>query len=206
MPRDKTATHERLIPIIRKEFLEFGYEKASLQHIASQAGITAAGLYRHFPGKEAMFASLVEPALQAFLEFWDSSMSDAVHMMNEKNFPEAFQEFRTRNNRDLMNFVYDNYDSLKLLLTKARGTRYENFEEELVEREVETIKAFFKILDKKGIEHSKVKDNEMHILSTTLIAAITEAVKHDYTRRQALKHLDFVARLLTPGIKDILGL
>ena len=205
MPRDKSATHERLIPIIKAEFLEFGYEKASLQHIASQAGITAAGLYRHFPGKEAMFSSLVEPTLKDFLEFWDNSISDAIHMMNEKNFPEAFQEFRQRNNRDLMNFVYDNYDALKLLLTKARGTRYENFEEEIVEKEVETIKSFFKILDKKGIEHSHVKENEMHILSTTLIAAITEAVKHDYTRKQALKHLDFVSRLLTPGIKDILG-
>ena len=63
MPKDKTETHERIIPAAMKIFLEKGFEKATMREIAEEAGITAAGLYRHFVDKEAMFAALVEPVL-----------------------------------------------------------------------------------------------------------------------------------------------
>ena len=61
MPKDKTDTLKRIIPHAKQEFLEKGFEKASMRRIAENAGITAAGLYRHFNSKEAMFASLVAP-------------------------------------------------------------------------------------------------------------------------------------------------
>ena len=44
MPKDKTETHERILPVARKIFLEKGFEKASMRDIASEAGLTAAGL------------------------------------------------------------------------------------------------------------------------------------------------------------------
>lgn len=68
MPRDKTDTHNKLLPCIKQEFLEHGYEKASMQNIARRAGITAAGIYRHFPSKEAMFTAMVEPVTSDFFE------------------------------------------------------------------------------------------------------------------------------------------
>lgn len=48
MPKDKSASHARIVPAARKEFLEKGFEKASMRSIAQAAGITSAGLYRHF--------------------------------------------------------------------------------------------------------------------------------------------------------------
>ena len=69
MPKDKTETHERIIPAAMKIFLEKGFEKATMREIAEEAGITAAGLYRHFVDKEAMFAALVEPVLSE-LQKW----------------------------------------------------------------------------------------------------------------------------------------
>ena len=48
MPRDKTATYERIIRCMKEEFLTFGYEKASLNRVSSKVGITTAGLYKHF--------------------------------------------------------------------------------------------------------------------------------------------------------------
>ena len=45
MPKDKTETHERIIPAAMRFFLEKGFEKATMREIAEEAGITAAGLY-----------------------------------------------------------------------------------------------------------------------------------------------------------------
>ena len=57
MPRDKTDTHNKLLPCIKQEFWSMDMKKASMQNIARRAGITAAGIYRHFPSKEAMFTA-----------------------------------------------------------------------------------------------------------------------------------------------------
>ena len=35
MPRDKTATYERIIRCMKKEFLTFGYEKASIKNASA---------------------------------------------------------------------------------------------------------------------------------------------------------------------------
>jgi len=40
-----------------------------MQRIADAAGMSAAGLYKHFPSREGMFAALVEPAWQVFFGY-----------------------------------------------------------------------------------------------------------------------------------------
>lgn len=45
----------------QREFLDKGYEKASLRSIAQNAGVTTGALYVRFPNKSALFAALVEP-------------------------------------------------------------------------------------------------------------------------------------------------
>ena len=52
MPRDKTATYEKISHCMKEEFLAYGYEKASLNRVSAKAGITTAGLYKHFKNKE----------------------------------------------------------------------------------------------------------------------------------------------------------
>ena len=47
MPRDKTASHIRLMAAARQEFLEYGFEKASMRSIGERCSLTAAGIYRH---------------------------------------------------------------------------------------------------------------------------------------------------------------
>ena len=63
MPKDKTVSHNRVVMAAKAEFLERGYEKASMRSIGKRAGMTAAGLYRHYANKEDMFQALVEPAV-----------------------------------------------------------------------------------------------------------------------------------------------
>lgn len=59
MPRDKTANHIRLMAAARQEFLEYGFEKASMRSIGERCGLTAAGIYRHCRDKEDLFEQLV---------------------------------------------------------------------------------------------------------------------------------------------------
>ena len=40
MPRDKTLSHEKVKKAIKEEFLEKGYEDASIRSIGARAGMT----------------------------------------------------------------------------------------------------------------------------------------------------------------------
>lgn len=63
MPKDKTASHVQVEAAMRAEFLEKGFEDASVRSIAARAGMSAAGLYRHYKNKEDMFDALMRPLL-----------------------------------------------------------------------------------------------------------------------------------------------
>lgn len=86
VPKDKSASHARIVPAARKEFLEKGFEKASMRSIAQAAGITSAGLYRHFADKEAMFAALVEPLLDELQALYQAMEQRTMNCWNRERW------------------------------------------------------------------------------------------------------------------------
>lgn len=64
MPRDKTASHTKVIAAAREEFMEYGYENASMRRIGERCGMTAAGLYRHCRDKADLFREIVSPSVK----------------------------------------------------------------------------------------------------------------------------------------------
>ncbi|WP_322034052.1 TetR/AcrR family transcriptional regulator [Paraburkholderia sp. J76] len=48
------------------EFLAFGFDATSMDRIAARAGVSKRTVYNHFPGKEALFASIL-------CQLWDAS-------------------------------------------------------------------------------------------------------------------------------------
>ena len=58
-------TREQLLKAAADVFAETGYENASLQAIASRAGLTSATIYRHFASKADLLLGVVEQAIHA---------------------------------------------------------------------------------------------------------------------------------------------
>lgn len=57
----KQQAHELLMQAAKEEFLECGYEKASMRSIAARADLTGGAVYKHFASKEEMFSALLDP-------------------------------------------------------------------------------------------------------------------------------------------------
>ena len=53
-----------LIEAAKKEFLEKGYNKASLRNICAKAGMTTGALYFFFNNKENLYSSIVNPPIE----------------------------------------------------------------------------------------------------------------------------------------------
>ena len=65
--KDERETKDKLLISAKQEFLEKGYQKASLRNICKNAGVTTGALYFFFQDKEDLFASIVQPSLDRII-------------------------------------------------------------------------------------------------------------------------------------------
>lgn len=199
MPRDKTETNAKIIQCMREEFLTYGYEKASLNRVSAKVGITTAGLYKHFKSKEDMFYYLVKDALEAFEGVASSNVSQMETDESYDPFDEDWALF-------WVDFIFEHYDGVKLLICCSKGSAYEDFEDKLIGYEEEADKRYSEILASSGKKPKEITDLQWHILATAYVHLIFEIVRHDMTRDEALQHMRFVSTLLYPGWKEIFGI
>ena len=183
---------------MREEFLTHGYDRASLNRISAKVGITTAGLYKHFRGKEDMFGSLVKDALDAL----GSMQSEGISEMTAKDY----DPFSDEVSAELIELIYSHFESWKLLVCCSGGSRFERFEEELIENETASNKRYAAILQNAGRNVKPLTEIEWHILSTEYIHLVLEIVRHDMTKEEAYRHMSFVKALLYPGWREIFGL
>ena len=204
MPKDKTEAHERIIPAAMKIFLEKGFEKATMREIAEEAGITAAGLYRHFVDKEAMFAALVEPVLSE-LQKWCERTRQVDYDFLEQGDLDAM--WNSGNDLDLVvEQIYSHFNEFKLLLCCSAGTKYAWFLHDIVVMEQQETLAYMEEAKKHGVPVKEVDPKELHLLMTAYTNALFEVVVHDFTKEEALHYLDTMHQFFIPGWRAILGL
>ena len=149
MKRDKELHHESIIEAATAEFLEYGFTDASMRRIASAAGMSASGLYKHFAGKEEMFAALVEPAYQGLMDLFRREADDQRRSVGNGDL----SQWETGRDAKLaMAYIYDHLDAFRLLVCKSQGTKYEGFLHELAVLEEETTLSFMEMLKQQGMK------------------------------------------------------
>ena len=204
MPRDKSLSHEKVNRAIREEFLEKGYENASIRSIGRRAGMTSAGLYRHYADKEAMFNAMVEPLIDSIKE-WTKRHTARKYSLVEGNVPadELFGESFI----DMMNdVILPRRDEFRLLMNCSAGTKYENFVHDFV---VENQKEFMETLGylkEKGYKVIDVSEEELHMLLSAYLTACFEPVIHDFEDIKMEKYLNTVREFFVPGWMKIMGI
>jgi AcrR family transcriptional regulator len=204
MPRDKTLSHEKVNRAIREEFLEKGFEGASVRSIGDRAGMTSAGLYRHYPDKAAMFDSIVEPVVTAIEKWTNDHKKNAYELVENRNpdsdlFAQTFLDL-------IKDIILPNKVEFRLLLTSSRGTKYENFVNDFViENQTEMMK-MFGYLKSKGFPVKEISEEELHILLSAYLTACFEPVVHGFSDEQIEAHLGTVREFFLPGWRNLMGM
>lgn len=193
MPRDKTGTHDRLAPVVKAEFMEWGYEKASVNRIAAKTGMSPAGLYKHYNGKKDMFASLVKETVAAFEDFCrETQAAMSADFEGGDPFGDAWMDA-------LLDFLYAHYDGFFLLVCRSAGSEFQDYEESLIAREADSCKAFATQLR----AADGVSDEQWHLVASVYVHALGDIFRRGYDRRQAREHMRFLQAFLFPGWKAL---
>ena len=209
MPRDKSLSHEKIIRAAMDEFSEFGYDKASMRRIGQRCGLTAAALYRHFDSKESMFEALVEPAVtdtKKWLESHVAASEEAVRRAAGADVAADPEMMWNSTEVDMMReLIYPRMDEYSMIINKAKGSKYEDFLNELVTDHQERLMPHLRMLREAGYDVRDISEDELHMLITAYCSALFEPVAHGYTLENALRYLGTVEGFCMTGWKKLMA-
>ena len=198
-------THEKILESGKKLFLENGYERTNLRELCKGAGITTGAFYRHFEDKAALFSALVEPAVNGLRERYDAAEDRCFDYISAHNMTDLWS-VSVGTMVDFIDFIFDHFDEFKLLLHCSDGTKYVDFIDWMVEKEVQDTLKMYDVLDEKGIEHKRLSLKELHMLNHAYYACIFETVLHDYTKEEAIQTTHTLVEFFTAGWRKAHGL
>ena len=203
MPRDKTLSHEKVKKAIKEEFLEKGFEDASIRSIGARAGMTSAGLYRHYADKEAMFNAMVEPLIES-IKNWTARHTDKKFSLVDEGVPddELFGETFVDMIKEI---ILPRRDEFILLMSRSGGTKYENFIHDYVEGNQKEFLEAIRYLKEKGYPATDLSEEELHMLLSAYLTACFEPIIHDYDDAKVEKYLNTVQEFFMPGWLKIMG-
>ena len=204
MPRDKTLSHEKVNRAIREEFLEKGFEGASVRSIGERAGMTSAGLYRHYSDKASMFESVVKPLVDDIIGWTERHVHRKYELADGKVdsevlFGETFVDL-------IREIVIPRKVEFKILMDCSSGTKYENFVHDYVLENQAAILQAMDHLKSKGYKVRDISETELHMLLSSYLTACFEPILHDYDEEKLDGYFNLVQEFFMPGWYKMMGM
>ena len=201
---DETTTLQNILEAGKTEFLEKGFQNASLRKIAKNAGVTTGAFYGYFSSKEALFASIVEPHAAALMGRFMEAQTSFAELPEEQQPSHMGVESGTYLDW-MVDYICQHREPVKLLLTRAEGTSYEHFLHSMVEVEVEYTLQYMEVLRRLGKDIPELDKSLCHIIASGMMSGIFEIVIHDMPREQALRDVDQLRDFYTAGWLKLMG-
>ncbi|MFR1637739.1 MAG: TetR/AcrR family transcriptional regulator [Eggerthellaceae bacterium] len=184
----------------RSEFLDKGYEKASLRSIAQNAGVTTGALYVRFPNKSALFAALVEPVSAHLLGLFRTGNDQGFEQLDEgrpEDMWSTSEDVITR----IVDYIFEHKEPFDLLINHAAGSGYEHFLDDLVEEEVSQSLAYLDAMRERGLACASPSHDDLHALVSAEYYAFFEIVRRHLERGRRCAHQTH-RRLLPPRLGE----
>ncbi len=190
----------------RKQFLEKGYSAVTVRSIASAIGVTTGSIYKYYRDKEALFDALVAEPAQYLLDVYRKAQIHFAQMDFELQMQMLLGDSAKSGNNVMLEYMYDHFDAFKLIACSAKGTKYENYIEQVAEIEDDSSVAFISMMKRNHHEVRAIDRGMIHILSTSLISGMFETIRHDMPRDKALQYMKDLQDFYTAGWFALLGI
>ncbi|UTC65771.1 TetR/AcrR family transcriptional regulator [Treponema sp. OMZ 788] len=197
-------THETILNRGKELFLKEGFERANLREICRLSGVTTGGFYRHFKDKADLFSALVEPAIQGLQAQYSASEKLCFSVLEEGGIDEIWK-VSVEALEHFVSYIFDNLESFKLILCCASGTKYADFTDWMVKREMKDMYKTYELLEKKGIAVRRLPEKELHMLTHAYFSCIFETVLHNFSKEDALQSMKTLAEFFSAGWRKVFG-
>lgn len=204
MTEDKQSTLERIQTAAKREFMEKGFQCASLRNIVKTAGVTTGAFYGYYGSKEELFDALVGKHAEYILTLFDTTIDDFEKLTGEEQ-TRQMTEVSSSSILRMLDYIYENYDAFKLIILCAEGTKYADFVHQLVVREEESTFTYIKTLEQMGFHVEPINKKLIHIVASGMFSGIFETIVHDMPKEEAKEYVLQLERFYTAGWECLMG-
>ena len=205
MRENTKNTIDAILAASQKEFLTYGYEKASVRRIAREAEVTTGAIYVHFSGKEALFDALTKEVTDRFLEMYRKSYEEFNFLPLEQQFPLLKPQFEEAIPA-FINYVYDHVTVFKLLFCCGQAGWGEQYIAELSGVGEQAVHLVMDKMAAAGIKRPNLDGDMVHILTNSLLQQVKGFIVLDIPRERALEYTKTMSSFWRAGWMKILGL
>ncbi len=200
MSYSSELTKERIIQCAKEEFLKKGFLEANLREIAANAKATTGAIYNHFKGKDGLFDAIVGDFAEELITLF-TKLHDEVEGTYDFDSAQTSEDVG-QGTYVVLDLLYQNIELSKLLFCSSAGTKYEKIVDEMIQVEE---KSTLYVMEKENLRLSKINRFFIHVMSTSGINNMLEAIRHDLSREEALEYMSKIQRFYHAGSKEILG-
>lgn len=187
----------------KREFLEKGYEKASLRGIAASLGVTTGAIYRYYQDKEALFQAIVEePAKELLAQFRKMQRDFSIQPLQKQL--EGINTASSEGQDWMFHYIYDHFDAFKLITCCANGTSYEHYIDQLIDIEVNSSFSLTDQMEEGGMKVHRLDEELIHILVSGMFTGMFETVRHDMPREKAQIYIQDLCAFYQAGWNQLL--
>lgn len=147
------------------EFVEKGYENASMEAIAARAGLTKGGLYHHFGSKEEILLSANSLFMQPVHACIAGARRQASPTEGLRHYIRTYLAYWETHPKEII-FVF--LSLVKVLSTQGMWPLYETYYAEMIE--------FFESQLNKGIVQGELADHDTKARAVAIMAAMDGAI------------------------------
>lgn len=205
MKPQEESTHSKILAAAKQEFLQKGFLNASLRNIVKNAGVTTGACYRYYDSKEALFSALVDEQANYVLSLFNNTIDDFEKMPGEAQ-TEQMLDVSGDCTMQMLDYIYENIDTFKLLIECGEGTKYSDFIHQLVVREVESTYTYMETLGKMGHKVEPLNKKLIHMIASGLFTGIFETIVHDLPKKEAVEYVSQLRRFYSAGWSELLNI
>lgn len=194
----KEKIKKRIESAACEDFLEYGFTNSSMRDIAKKAKISTSNIYNYFKNKDNLFYSLIDPVYKKITNL-------LVNLFEkEKNMGEIafFNQISELLAHPLGEIIKENAKELIILMNKSKGTKYEDFKENLIK----TIETHFteSIVHRNKSTNNTIKNKfVMHIIANNFLEGLLELAKHFKNDEWVDINIDLLIKYHISGISSL---
>lgn len=149
MDKEQKGTLEKILQVANKEFLAKGFKDASLRAIVKEAGVTTGAFYGYFKSKEELFDALVKEHADYIMNIYDSILEDfqKLPVDQQTSFMDSNSHYGIEK---MFDYVWEHKEPFLLISNSSAGTKYENFIQQIAEKDIASTETFLNTMEKNG--------------------------------------------------------
>lgn len=205
MAKKVEGRSDLLLACAMAEFMEMGFQEASLRVIAAKADTTTGSIYSRFQDKEGLFHALVDDTVEQLLTWVKQDQQEFSEKNAEEQKSEVFS-YKPEVWEQMVEYIYDHWDVFRLLTRCTDNDYFESLLNSLVEMEVDYTYRFISSTQNHASESGALTPMLVHMLSNSYYSGLFEIVRHGMEKEEAVAYVQKLRRFFVCGWADLLGI